>query len=230
MKPISNAASKAKRAGRRPALLSFDEMPEWFRRESNKWILHGYRPISGSALTSFSSWSYIHNESVNIYSHLIPAVFFMLGEWYLQQYLISKYSKVTGADFIAFSIFMLTAVTCLSLSATYHTLMNHSQHVEHFCLRLDMLDWNFRDVDDLYDDASQVPRLEVSQFPSFDVRGDWLVRRCAFNPWALGVRDIANDDKSSPLHHGKSRLPFIWDCFLCNAYDHAQANIACSSI
>jgi adiponectin receptor len=34
---------------------------------------------------------------------------------------------------------MLTAVTCLSLSATYHTLMNHSKHVEHLCLRLDML-------------------------------------------------------------------------------------------
>ncbi|KAK5351777.1 hypothetical protein LTR11_003876 [Exophiala xenobiotica] len=114
-------------------------MPEWYRRESNQWILHGYRPISGSAHASFCSWSYVHNESVNIYSHLIPAVFFLLGEWYIQQYLASRYSGVTGADFVAFSIFMLAAVTCLSLSATYHTLMNHSQHVEHFCLRLDML-------------------------------------------------------------------------------------------
>ncbi|PQE23300.1 hemolysin-III family protein [Rutstroemia sp. NJR-2017a BBW] len=138
MEFISDTASKVGRAGR-PALLSFDEMPEWFRRESNQWILHGYRPISGSAHTSFCSWLYIHNESVNIYSHFIPAVFFLFGEWYIKQYLTSRYSGVTGADFIAFSIFMLTAVVCLSLSATYHTLMNHSQHVEHFCLRLDML-------------------------------------------------------------------------------------------
>ncbi|KAJ4319581.1 hypothetical protein N0V84_006311, partial [Fusarium piperis] len=123
----------------RPVLLSLDKMPEWFRRESNQWILHGYRPISGSAHTSFCSWSYIHNESVNIYSHLIPAVFFLLGEWYLQQYLSSRYPEVTGADFFAFSIFMLAAVTCLSLSATYHTMMNHSQRVERLCLRLDML-------------------------------------------------------------------------------------------
>ncbi|TVY29114.1 ADIPOR-like receptor [Lachnellula hyalina] len=135
---MESTASEAGTAGR-PVLLSFDEMPEWFRRESNQWILHGYRPISGSAHASFSSWSYIHNESVNIYTHLIPAVFFLLGEWYLQQYLTSRYSGVTGADFIAFSIFMLAAVTCLSLSATYHTLMNHSHHVEHLCLRLDML-------------------------------------------------------------------------------------------
>ena len=114
-------------------------MPEWFRREANPWVLHGYRPISGSARTSFSSWAYVHNESVNIYSHLIPAVLFLLGEWFLQEYLTSRYSQVTGADFAAFSIFMLAAVTCLSLSATYHTLMNHSQHMEHLCLRLDML-------------------------------------------------------------------------------------------
>jgi adiponectin receptor len=138
MKSISDATSTASKAGR-PVLFSFEEMPEWFRRESNKWVHHGYRPISGSARASFYSWSYIHNESVNIYSHLIPAVFFLLGEWYIQKYFVSKYSRVSGADFVAFSIYMLTAVTCLSLSATYHTLMNHSQHMEHFCLRLDML-------------------------------------------------------------------------------------------
>ncbi|EFW18652.1 hypothetical protein D8B26_005393 [Coccidioides posadasii str. Silveira] len=138
MESISNTASKASKAGR-PVLLSFDEMPEWFRHESNQWILHGYRPISGSAHASFCSWLYIHNETVNIYSHLIPAIFFLLGEYYMQQYLASRYSGFTGTDFIAFSIFMLTAVICLSLSATYHTLMNHSKHMERFCLRLDML-------------------------------------------------------------------------------------------
>lgn len=138
--PTNDAAPNANKAGR-PALLSFDEMPEWFRRESNQWIHHGYRPISGSARASFRScWAYMHNESVNIYSHLIPAVLFLLGEWYVQRYLASRYSGVvTAADFVAFSIFLLTAVTCLSLSATYHTLMNHSQHVERLCLRLDML-------------------------------------------------------------------------------------------
>ncbi|KAI1052301.1 hypothetical protein LB507_007581 [Fusarium sp. FIESC RH6] len=137
---IESMGDTAVKAGKgRPVLLSFDQMPEWFRIESNKWVHHGYRPISGSVHTSFCSWSYLHNESVNIYSHLIPAVIFFLGEWYIQQYLTSRYSDVTTADFIAFSIFMLSAVTCLSLSAIYHTLMNHSQHVEHLCLRMDML-------------------------------------------------------------------------------------------
>ncbi|KIW81573.1 hypothetical protein Z517_04599 [Fonsecaea pedrosoi CBS 271.37] len=138
MTSISKVTSTPGKAGR-PVLLSFKEMPEWYRRESNPWILRGYRPISGSVHASFRSWSYIHNESVNIYSHLVPAVAFLLGEWYLQQYLGSRYSGVTVADLVAFSIFMLAAVTCLSLSAMYHTLMNHSQPMEHLCLRLDML-------------------------------------------------------------------------------------------
>jgi len=136
--PITTTPSNPSRPTR-PALLSFNDMPEWFRLESNKWIHHNYRPISGSARASFHSWSYIHNETVNIYSHLIPAVVFLLGEWHLTQYLTTSYPRLTTTDVIVFSIYMLTAVTCLSLSATYHTLLNHSQHVEHLCLRLDML-------------------------------------------------------------------------------------------
>jgi len=55
MESINDIAPKASKA-RRPVLLSFDEMPEWFQRESNQWILHSYRPISGSALALFYSW------------------------------------------------------------------------------------------------------------------------------------------------------------------------------
>lgn len=125
--------------GGRPTLLSFGEMPEWFQHDNNEWILHGYRPISGSVRASFRSWCYLHNETVNIYSHLIPAVVFLLGEWYILQYIASKYSRVTSTDFVAFSAFMLTATICYAFSALYHTLMNHSYTVDHLCHRLDML-------------------------------------------------------------------------------------------
>lgn len=131
-------ASRADKA-EYPNLLFFDEMPDWLRRESNQWILHAYQPISGSIHDSFCSLSYLHNESVNIYSHLIPALLFLLGEWCIQQYLTRRYSRITTADLVAFSIFMIAAATCLFLSAMYHTFTNHSQHVEHICLRLDML-------------------------------------------------------------------------------------------
>lgn len=129
------SASKAGKA--RKVLLSFGELPEW--HQDNEYVLHGYRSISGSAQVSFRSWSYIHNESVNIYSHLIPAIVFLLGEWYIQGYLKSRYSKITGADYFIFTFFLFTAVICLGLSTTYHTLMNHSHKVEQLWLRLDLV-------------------------------------------------------------------------------------------
>lgn len=54
LKSISGTASKASKAAR-AALLSLNKMPAWFRHESNQRILHGYRPISGSAQASFCS-------------------------------------------------------------------------------------------------------------------------------------------------------------------------------
>ncbi|KAM0668939.1 hypothetical protein MY8738_002783 [Beauveria namnaoensis] len=86
-----NASASGSGEAGRPALLSFDKMPEWFRHDNNQWVLHGYGPISGSAPASFRSWRHLHNETVNIYSHLIPAVVFLLGEWFILQYLNSKY-------------------------------------------------------------------------------------------------------------------------------------------
>lgn len=121
----------------RKVLLSFHELPEW--HQDNEYILHGYRPISGSAQVSFRSWLYIHNESVNIYSHLIPAIVLLLGEWYILEYLTTRYSRTTSADHFVFVFFLLTAVICLGLSATYHTLMNHSYAIEQLWLRLDLV-------------------------------------------------------------------------------------------
>ncbi|KAK1238477.1 hypothetical protein MKX07_006623 [Trichoderma sp. CBMAI-0711] len=118
-------------------LLSFDELPDW--HQDNEFILHGYRPISGSAKVSFRSWTYIHNESVNIFSHLIPAVAFLLGEWYVLEYLNSRYSHITWVDHFIFAFFLLTAVVCLGLSATYHTLANHSSEVDQLFLRFDLV-------------------------------------------------------------------------------------------
>lgn len=132
---VLSSAPSAERAHKK--LLSFEELPRW--HQDNEFIRHGYRPISGSARLSFRSWSYIHNETINIYSHLIPAIVFLLGEWFILQYLTSRYSNITSVDFFIISFFLLTAVVCLGLSATYHTLMNHSPEVEQLWLRFDLV-------------------------------------------------------------------------------------------
>lgn len=129
------STSRTSKAGK--TLLSFNELPKW--HQDNEFILHGYRPISGSAQVSFRSWSFIHNETVNIYSHLIPAVAFLLGEWYILEYLASRYPDMIGTDYFIFVFFLLTAFICLGLSTTYHTLLNHSFEVEQIWLRLDLV-------------------------------------------------------------------------------------------
>lgn len=95
-----------------PALLSFDEMPHWFQDENHEWILHGHRPISHSVRTSLRSWWRLHNETVDIYYHPIPPVAFLLCELYMLQYLNREDSKVTSANSVAFSCFMLAATVC----------------------------------------------------------------------------------------------------------------------
>ena len=134
-----NASGSGSGGTERSALLSFNEMPYWFQDDNNQWILRGYRPISNSVRVSIRSWWYLHNETVNIYSHLIPAVAFLLGEWYILRYLVGKYSEVSGTDLAAFPSFTLTATLCYASSALYHTLTNHSYSVDHLCHRLDML-------------------------------------------------------------------------------------------
>lgn len=123
-------------SGRRK-LLTYDEIPEWY--QDNECIRAGYRPVSGSARLSFASWLYIHNETVNIYTHLLPAIALLLGVWYVLDYLHRNYEHVTPVDDGIFVFFLLTATACLGLSTTYHTLINHSFAVETFWLRLDFV-------------------------------------------------------------------------------------------
>lgn len=48
-----------------------------------------------------------------------------------------KYPESTIGDRLIFAFFFLTASVCLGISATYHTLMNHSATVSNLWLRFD---------------------------------------------------------------------------------------------
>lgn len=111
----------------RSGLLSYYELPEWYK--DNEFIRHGYRPVSGSVRACLSSWFGLHTETINIYSHLIPSVLFLLLEAGVFRYLQFKYPNVTLGDQLVFAIFLQSATICLGFSAAYHTLLNHSHAV-----------------------------------------------------------------------------------------------------
>lgn len=113
----------------------WEEIPSWMR--DNHYIQRGYRPQSNSYRKSASSIGYLHNESVNIWTHLIGAALAAVTAVVLYSTIRPRFVMATREDVMVFSSFFLSAVTCLGMSATYHTLLNHSDAVARFGQRLD---------------------------------------------------------------------------------------------
>jgi adiponectin receptor len=111
------------------------EIDPW--QQDNHYIISGYRPASNSYIKSFSSLSYLHNETVNIYTHLIGALLALFSSLILYQTLGSRYETATREDVYVFSCFFAGAVACLGMSATYHTISNHSHAVAAWGNQLD---------------------------------------------------------------------------------------------
>ena len=120
-----------------PPLLSFSEIPPW--HQDNEHIRHGYRRTTGSARLCLASWSprQLHNESLNIYTHLMPALVFLYLLFTFPSYLQTHYPQVTSADQWVFGIFLGSAAVCFGLSAGFHTLLCHSERVGRLWLMLD---------------------------------------------------------------------------------------------
>lgn len=102
----------------------WDELPQWLR--DNQHIISGYRPASASFRKSFHSLTYVHNETVNIYSHLLPSLFTAPAAYLFYRALSDRYDTASNADVAAFSCFFAGAAFCLGMSALYHTVNNHS--------------------------------------------------------------------------------------------------------
>ncbi|KAL1958276.1 hypothetical protein VTO42DRAFT_4784 [Malbranchea cinnamomea] len=104
--------------------IHWDELPHWQR--DNHHIRTGYRPASASFVKSFRSLTYIHNETVNIYTHLLPALATIPFAYLIYRALSVRYDTANHADIVVFSCFFAGAAFCLGMSALYHTISNHS--------------------------------------------------------------------------------------------------------
>lgn len=116
-------------------LLSIDKIPTWYGE--NPYIRTGYRPVFAAAAPCFRSWTYLHNQSGNIYTHLIPGVAATLGNAALAWYLSAYYPGATLADRAVFHVYLTACTACFGLSAAYHTLLCHSEELADLWIRLD---------------------------------------------------------------------------------------------
>lgn len=111
---IADVAKKAEDRVEGALTVLWDDLHEWQR--DNHYIHSGYRPPSGSFTKSFASLGYLHNESVNIYTHLLGALLFSLSGVVLYTALKPRYETAAPSDVFAFSFFFAGAAFCLTMS------------------------------------------------------------------------------------------------------------------
>lgn len=109
---------------RRP-LLSIEEVPVWLR--FNPFIRTGYRPpmTVREALLSLFSW---HNETVNVWLHVVGAVFFFYLLWISEELLpgAMMFKACLGSIVCVFgaSCAYHLMMPCCTCQAGYHRLVN----------------------------------------------------------------------------------------------------------
>ncbi|KAG6116896.1 hypothetical protein E4U14_008270 [Claviceps sp. LM454 group G7] len=132
--PAQSLPRKAAKANSR-LLLLWDDLPPW--RRDNAFIHSGYRDMRASYLHAFQSLFYLHNESVNIWSHLVGALVAVSCAAYVYYVIHPRYEEATSSDVFVFACFFTGAILCLGMSATYHALSDHSQAVAKWGNKLD---------------------------------------------------------------------------------------------
>ncbi|KLU88860.1 hypothetical protein MAPG_07842 [Magnaporthiopsis poae ATCC 64411] len=137
---LAGTAKAAEAKVEHALLILWDELEEW--RRDNAFIQRGYRRTSNSYRACAASLAYLHNESVNIWSHLLGAVFFSaLGLWLLRRFFYAAVAVAVvvadKADVLAFACFFAGAFLCLGMSATFHAVINHSPGVAKWGNKLD---------------------------------------------------------------------------------------------
>ncbi|KAL9534612.1 ADIPOR-like receptor [Sphaerulina musiva] len=121
-------------------LLFWHEIPSW--QKDNEFILSGYRPTSHSIWKSILSLSYLNNQTINAYSHLVGSAIFLALPWYFYEKIyndttITPYGQLV--DLVVVSTYCLGVAVCFAFSATFHILWNHSSECSRFCNKLDYL-------------------------------------------------------------------------------------------
>ncbi|KAK8121407.1 hemolysin-III family protein [Apiospora kogelbergensis] len=86
-------------------LLSFHEIPAW--QQDNEYIPSGYRPTSGSVWRSLQSLSYLHNQTINAYTHLAGAAAFAALPLHFKECVYRYQPNRQAADLVVVSTYCL---------------------------------------------------------------------------------------------------------------------------
>lgn len=136
MNTTNNPANQPK--AKKPRTVSWNEVADW--QFDNKYILSGYRPENGDYLEVLASLTFLHNETCNVYTHLIGALLLpILAPLVLRVLSQPQFFNVSSMDYAAFGVYFWCAEICLVLSSLYHLIQPHSHRVDLFWHGMDLL-------------------------------------------------------------------------------------------
>ena len=115
--------------------MEIHEVPKWL--QDNHYIHSGYRQASYSYARSFASALHVHNETVNIWSHGLPALLSLPTATVLYHALKPRYGDASQPDVVVMGIFFFSIALAMGMSASFHALSNHSPSVAKFWNQLD---------------------------------------------------------------------------------------------
>ena len=134
----SSSMSRSRSSSIFGRLYTFDDLPFW--QQDNDKILTGYVRETNSFSKCIQSLFYFNNESVNIYSHLIPSIAYLcLSLFLMNTFLVPRFPSTSTADYVFINVFLLGACTCLLCSGCFHCLKQHSEKYSNFWSKLDYL-------------------------------------------------------------------------------------------
>jgi len=114
----------------------YHELDEW--QQDNHFIRSGYVRGTSSYKKCFQSLFYLHNETVNIYSHLLPSSLSLIAITYYINYRLEMYDNYLGIwEKLNFELFGAAVTFCMFMSSTFHCMKSHSHKVSRFGNQLD---------------------------------------------------------------------------------------------
>jgi adiponectin receptor len=112
-------------------LVQHHSLPLWMR--DNDYLLSGHRPQLNDFRQCFSSMFRLHTETINIWTHLIGFVAFVL----LTIYSLAHPSLNSWEEKGVYAAFCLGAAFCMGFSWIFHTVYCHSEGVSKLFHKLD---------------------------------------------------------------------------------------------
>jgi adiponectin receptor len=115
----------------------YEDAPTWYGAEG--YIIHGYRRVTNSWRGCFLSLLYLHNETGNVYTHLIgflllfPIIFVLLFDW------MESVESTIIWDYFANLGFIAGLMACLGFSSLFHLSACHSRQVSLRCNKADYI-------------------------------------------------------------------------------------------